>query len=496
MFRFAQHSLLLAAVAAPCGLVQAAQIDVSDVAGLRAAATSASQGTVIQLAAGVYELDSSLRVNSGVTLRGAGQGQTVLQGAAGWQADFSGFIDDGTNFTFADPGSYLIDLGRDQSGHTIENLSLRGPQLHGGIFGVAHSGLTVNNVEVGDFGWSGVRLFVAQDATFTNNRFVDSGGRSEGGVTGGGINGAFLTRTLIKDNVFEDTRTGSGETYYGIKGRGFRDSRITENSIYTNFAIELPFDDDYRVEIDGNYLDGVVSVPRFNGGDLEVPGGGETFLIRNNYFTTSYAIEGPRNNVVVEQNLFDFDADDNGGNLVSIFGNEAQTTIAGPFTFADNLVSNPGRGVFWSDVPHDDISILRNHIRADETDPNPLAEGFFGFRVAQADGDATDFSTILIADNIIEVLSDDPEYGRDLLRNDASGAATIENNQLINVSDLDRYVNRLTGDPFGPSAPLRFVVGADGEEFLVEGFSISRVPEPATAATLFVGGLALLRRRR
>ena len=52
----------------------------------------------------------------------------------------------------------------------------------------------------------------------------------------------------------------------------------------------------------------------------------------------------PRNGVEIDHNLFDFDATQDGSNLISSFGNVAAT---GPTSFHNNLVSNPGRGVIW-----------------------------------------------------------------------------------------------------------------------------------------------------
>jgi hypothetical protein len=62
------------------------------------------------------------------------------------------------------------------------------------------------------------------------------------------------------------------------------------------------------------------------GGHYGIKGrGGANIHIHHNYFTTSYAIEFPRNNVEIDHNLFDFDVQQDGGNLISGFGG-----VAGP----------------------------------------------------------------------------------------------------------------------------------------------------------------------
>jgi len=480
-----------------------AQITVSTTAELRAAVANATDGSRINLAATTFELDSPLRVRSGVELVGAGAGQTTLRAAPSWQANFTGSIDDGANFERLDPNSYLIDLGRDDSvGAAIRDMTLTGPNLHGAVAGITSHGLQLSGLEVRDFGWSGVRLFVTNDVVIENSSFINAGGVSPGGPTGGALNLTFLKDSTIRNNRFEK-EPGFNSNFYGIKGRQFRDTAISNNTILTNFAIELPFEIDRRVEINNNYLDGVVSVPRFNGGETPITDGGDSFHIYNNYFTRAYSIEGPHNALRIEQNLFDIEASDDGGNLISTFDSERSDTIPGPVIFTDNLVKNPGRGVFWSGIPYDNLEFSRNHIIADETIPYTLEggipPGLFGFRVAQDDGDATDFSTITISDNIIEVIDLDDSDGvttRDLLRNLSSADANIVNNLLSGISDTERYSNEQTGAAQGPATPLFFRVGADGE-FLVDGFSISEVPvpEPTTGVVVVMLGVLTLRRR-
>ena len=455
--------------------------------------SAAPDGSVVRLAPGTYRLDGSLQIRGGVELRGAGAGRTILEADPSWRPALSGSVDDGVDFTKADPSAYLIELGRDVSVNAgVHDMTLRGPNLHGAVVGITSHGFKMTGNEVRDFAWSGVRTFVTNNAEYRDNVFVDAGGVSPSGVSGGGLHLTYEKGATIANNRFETTDGRS--FFYGVKGREFRDTRITDNTILTDFAIELPFEQDRRVEIARNHLAGVVSVPRFNGGEEVVEGDGDGFHIHHNHFTTSYAIEGPRNNLRIDHNLFDLDAGDNGGNLISVFGNEASGTIPGPLSFTDNLVRNPGLGVFWSDIPHDDIRILRNHVLADETGEGEPGLGLFSFRVNQGDGDATDFSTITIADNIVGVLTDDPSDRRDLLRYPAEGI-NVSNIELIGVGDLLAYPNEDTGAPRGPDTPLLFRVGRNGE-YLVDGFSATLVPEPAGAALL--AGLAppLTRRRR
>jgi nitrous oxidase accessory protein len=186
-----------------------------------------------------------------------------------------------------------------------------------------------------------------------------------------------------------------------------------------------------------------------------VPESGSTFDIHHNYFTPSYAIEFVRNGVEIHHNLFDFDVEKDGGNLISGFG---KAPASGPAEFHNNLVSNPGRGVIWINEPYDNLLVRNNHVVTRKT-ITPRLEGLFGLN------SASDFSTIKIIDNIIECEG----QPRPLLRKDESYGATIRNNQLTNVSDTDRYENPATDAKAGLEESLSFQCGVRGE-LTVEGW--------------------------
>jgi hypothetical protein len=80
----------------------------------------------------------------------------------------------------------------------------------------------------------------------------------------------------------------------------------------------------------------------------------------------------------------------------------------GPTSFHDNLIRNPGRGIFWSAGIYNGLTFANNHVRA-----NTLSrtEGFFGFNAGN------DFASTIIRDNIIEGIAANP---RPLVRNAAS----------------------------------------------------------------------------
>ncbi|MFH5802639.1 right-handed parallel beta-helix repeat-containing protein [Alienimonas sp. DA493] len=449
---------------------------ITDVAALVKAVNGGSPGDRIAVGPGTFELTEPLRVESGMTLAGAGPGETALTPAPTWTPAPTDRPDNETDYNTADESAYLIVVEPRAQSVMIRGLTLRSTAERGGLHGAILSrdaeDLTLRNLHVGPFRWSGVRLFHSKGGSITDCRFTDAGGRMR--VTKGPVGGSIFVRWAhgleIAHNTFEIT-PDHPDHVYGVKGRGARDVRIHHNTIRCNFAIEFPFEGESGMEIDHNYLDGVVSIPKHAGGPVPEDGS-PTFHLHHNYFMRSYSIEGTRNALVVERNLFDFDPAVDGGNLMASFGRAA---APGPVTFRDNLVRNPGRGVFWSDPAYDRLSFRNNHVVGVET-ATPRTEGLFGIDAN------SDFSTIEFVNNRVE-LTGPP---RPLVRNEASLAATFENNRLTGVSDADRTSGPRTDAAVGPREPLEFRVGARGE-YRVDGFSIAPV-EPADADPPAGGG--------
>ena len=477
-------------------------VQVNSSTGLRSALDSASAGTVIDVAAGVYDFDRTLDVAPGISIRGAGRGRTTLRGT--WTADLTSRPDDETDFRTADRSAYLLNLGDDAGNVSVSGLTLSGGNgLHGAVYGNNADGFRLQNAAVRDFAWSGLRLFRTDDASITGNHFHDAGGRIDN-RTGGAMFLTFQKTSVIGENRITKS---DGRDMFGVKGRQFRDTRIHNNTILTSFAVELPFENDSGVTINHNYLDGVVSVPKFRGGVAAgvtdpVPSG-DSFRLHNNYLTKAYSIEGPRAGLEVDHNLFDIDPADDRGNLFVTFGDGTDQIIPGELSIHDNLIRNPGRGLIALSRPHENIAFFNNHVLADETVPNtvdtdanlaffklPGDRDFDGNGVIDPD-EVVDWSTISIQDNLFEVVGGQ----RRLLGREDSYDIDILNNELINISDAARFTNLATGDPRGPTEPLDFFVGA-GNEFRVRGFTLTAVPEPGVASASVIVGLFVLRRRR
>lgn len=447
-----------------CTLAQAAtptsQQVAETTAALVAAVRDGAEGAAIRIAAGTYELEAPLDLKAGMSLQGAGMDKTILTHAGGWKPSTHTLPDPEMTTKGMDVQAYVIRLKDKAAGIAVSELTIRAPQLHGAIYGSDNSNAHLHHLRIQDTLWTGIRTFSLKGSKIHDCEFIDAGGRWEkgqpgvkGGITGGAIFSIWMAHTEIYNNRFIRTQTGKADEFYGIKGRQGKRCRIHHNTIEVNFSIEFPFENDEDVEIDHNVLHGTVSIPKHAGGP--VPKSGRTFHIHHNWFRDSYSIEFVRNGVEINHNLFDFDPLKDHGNLVSGFGRAA---APGPAKFHNNRVTNPGRGVIWINEVFNNLEIRNNHVIT-RTTATPRTEGLFGFNPGG------DFKTVLIKDNIIECRG----QARPLLRCKESHGSMIENNELTNVSDTDRYANAKAERRAGPEAPLKFECGARGE-FTVDGW--------------------------
>ncbi|MEM8668078.1 MAG: right-handed parallel beta-helix repeat-containing protein [Planctomycetota bacterium] len=428
---------------------------VSTTEDLVAAVQEGNAGDTILIGEGVFELSAPLEPKAGMTIQGAGKNKTIITHSSDWNPGTRHLPDSEVNTQRINSRAYLFRLSDKADGITISGLTLLGPQMHGAIFGLGNKDLHLHHLRIEDTLYCGIRTFASQRAKIQDCEFVDAGGKwkrdgipgTDGGISGGAIFVTWMTDSEISNNRIRRTKQGRQYGHYGIKGRGGRRIHIHHNTIDVNFSIEFPFESADSFEIDHNILQGVVSIPKHAGG--KVPESGVTYEIHHNYFNTSYAIEFMRNGVDIHHNLFDFDVDKDGGNLISGFGKAA---AAGPADFHHNLVSNPGRGVIWIQGPYDHLKVRNNHIIA-RTTTTPRKEGLFGLN------GQSDFQTIQIINNIIECRGS----ARPLLRSDNSYNATIKNNLLTNVSDIENFENPEGDETPGLGEPLRFSCGVNGE---------------------------------
>mgnify|MGYP002624363219 CR=1 FL=1 len=290
------------------------------------AVRDAGEGATIEIAEGTYALSAPLELKAGTTLRGAGMGKTIITQVDGWKPSTKLLPDPETRTQGLDSRAYLIRLNDKAAGITIENMTLRGPHVHGAIYGYGNEDLHLHHLLIEDTLWSGIRTLAMRRAKIHDCEFIDAGGRwkrgglpgVDGGITGGAIFAIWMKESEIAHNRFLRTQEGKENEFYGVKIRQGKQSRIHHNTIEVNFSIEMPFENDEDVEIDHNVCHGTISIPKYAGGP--VPESGRTFHIHHNWCRDSYAIEFVRNGVEISHNLFDFSVEKDHGNLISGFG--------------------------------------------------------------------------------------------------------------------------------------------------------------------------------
>jgi hypothetical protein len=447
---------------------QPAAQKISSVEALLETLSKAPPGAVLELAEGTYRLPQQILISKNLTLKGAGIGKTILTNAENFMGNPATLPDPEIDHKRFDRSGYLIRMENDVSGITISDMTLTGPKLHGAIFGIANKDVQLHHLHIEDFMYSGIRTYTMQRVRIHDCTFVNPGMRWEkgqpglkGGITGGAVFGIWMSDTEIFNCRFLNTRKLPHEHFYGIKGRQGKRCRFHHNTIDTGFSIEFPFENDEDVEIDHNVLSSTISIPKHAGGP--VPASGRTFHIHHNVFRDTYSIEFVRNGVEISHNVFDFATTSDGGNLISAFGDKA---AKGPALMHNNLISNPGRGIVWMNEPYANFEFRNNHVIA-RTTKTPRLDGLFGFHPE------CDFKTFRIMDNIIECQG----TARPLFRNDQSGTAQIQNNQLTNITDLTRYQNAKSPAKQGLEKPLKFNCGVNGET-MVDGWKVTTPSTP------------------
>ena len=442
--------------------LQATTVSVSDSSALVNAVNNGAAGDIINITAGTYFIAAPLSPKSNMIIQGAGASSTTLAPDPSWDPGRAGLPDDGVNWTTANRGAFLFDLPNNTTGLVIRNLTLSGKnRLHGVVFGVDVS-LELANLIIRNCIWSGIRGFGLSTSNIHDTIFYNAGGKVNG-VDGGAMYLSYSTGNRIWNNRFINSgyaqgTDGPNQNFYGIKTREMRFSRIHNNTFGVGFSLEFPFESDWGNEIDHNYLYYTASLPKYAGGITS--GNLRTFRFHHNYWKSSYAIEFPRNYIEIDHNLFDFDTGDDGGNLISSFASEDSP---GWVRMHNNRIKNPGRGIAWLNGRYDNFSFYNNHVIANET-MTPRTEGLFGFN------GTTDFSTVTIKDNIFECFG----ITRPLLRGNGYNSV-IQNNTLNGISDTGFYSNPTTSDTRGPTSPLVFTCGVNGE-YSVNEWTISGSP--------------------
>jgi len=127
--------MLLATAPGRPGFSRNSAKPVDTAAALVAAVRDGAEGATIEIAAGTFELDAALEPKAGMTLEGAGLDKTIITHTAAWKPSTKTLPDPEMKTAGMDTTAYLLRLKDKAANITISDLALRGPQLHGAIYG-------------------------------------------------------------------------------------------------------------------------------------------------------------------------------------------------------------------------------------------------------------------------------------------------------------------------------------------------------------------------
>lgn len=220
---------------------------ISTTAELVDAVRDGAEGDTIEIAAGTYALAAPLEPKAGMSLLGAGMDRTILTHAPEWKPSTETLPDPEMKTEGMDTRAYLIRMEDKAAGITISGLTLKGPQLHGAIFGWANENLHLHHLRIQDVLWSGIRTFLMKGGNIHDCEFIDAGGRWQrggkpgvtGGITGEAIFAIWMSDSQIAHNRFVRTQMGRADEFYGIKGRQGKRCRIHHNWMKQSYSIEF-----------------------------------------------------------------------------------------------------------------------------------------------------------------------------------------------------------------------------------------------------------------
>ncbi len=297
----------------------------------------------IQLGPGRFVAQRTARPKSGVTIAGTqrdGENATTLIAASDWplckdprKGDIS--------------GEFLIAVHKKRGkaeNVTVRHLTLASDPAHritGAVLvrGARHGSL--HHLHVRDFRWSGIRLEHSSDLDVHHSR-LHNAATDKFGWHGGAIRTRWIKHSAIHHNRISSDEHGGGG--YGYKAGGHEGVRIHHNhfDIHRGFAIESAHENEYGVEVDHNFANRCISIPKGGqGADPNERGYPYSFWIHHNVLTDSYTIEGPRNHLLFERNYVPI-AKPN-GRVYTHHGGKNH----GPIWIRHNVITGVDRAFVW-----------------------------------------------------------------------------------------------------------------------------------------------------
>ena len=322
----------------------------------------------IQVGAGLFVAERAATPAPGTVIEGAGSDATTIRASAAWT-----MLERPQNAVWQD---YLIAFDKFALGYdgqtTAANFTVRDLRLESTLTNLTNGAIYFRDAEdalferlhVEDFAWSAIHLIACKRVEVRDSHF-ENANRVEDDFFMGQVYGRVVEELRVHDNAFRNTVPGDRQWGVGYKGRNHFDCQIYDNDFATGdgFDIEVPFEQEWGLEIYGNRFNRTVSVPKGGpNGDPATRGFAYSIWIHDNVFTNGYDIEGPRGYLEVSHNFFDVQNDN--GRCIATFGGD----LAEPQSIHHNVAVNIDRSFMWANAQQDSVDFYHNTLVFAEAD--------------------------------------------------------------------------------------------------------------------------------
>lgn len=291
----------------------------------------------IHLGEGEFVANRTAKLKSGFTLSGVGakgEKKTRLIASTSWELSEIPSKDD-----ISDEFLLTLEKVNSVSIHDLILCSEPNNRITGAIYCIGSEEVSIHDVYVHDFRWAGLHLELSNSLDI-HDCHIENASTQRDRYHNGLIRTRWIKHSEIHHNRIVSTEGGG----YGYKGGGHENVRIHHNrfDVVGGFAIESAHENEFGVEIDHNYANRCISIPKGGqGADPNERGYEYSFWIHNNYLTDSYTIEGPRNHLRLSHNYIHIEKTN--GRVYTHHGGKNH----GPIWIHHNIVENVDRGFVW-----------------------------------------------------------------------------------------------------------------------------------------------------